>query len=102
MIGYLISGILAIGGKMVSLISGSKKAEKEYKRDMIAFEKALENDDDREISAGEKFADADLIGIPQRVVVSSRGFEDNTFELKERDKEEALNLSKKELLKRIT
>ena len=58
MIGYLISGILAIGGKMVSLISGSKKAEKEYKRDMIAFEKALENDDDREIS--DRFTD---IGI---------------------------------------
>ena len=28
--------------------------------------------DDRDISAGEKFADADLIGIPYRLVVSAK------------------------------
>src|SRR5690606_26808252 len=40
--------------------------------------------DDREVSAGEKFADSDLIGIPLRVVVSDRGLTANQLELKHR------------------
>jgi len=40
--------------------------------------------DDREIRAGEKFADSDLIGIPLRVVVSEKGLEKKSFEVKER------------------
>lgn len=40
--------------------------------------------DDRDISAGEKFNDADLIGIPYSVVVSKRSIEDGNFEVKDR------------------
>jgi prolyl-tRNA synthetase len=40
--------------------------------------------DDRDIRAGEKFADSDLIGIPLRVVVSEKGLEKKSFEVKER------------------
>lgn len=41
--------------------------------------------DDREgISAGVKFKDADLIGIPWRVTVGARGLEQGTVEVKER------------------
>ncbi|MCF7843649.1 prolyl-tRNA synthetase [Candidatus Gracilibacteria bacterium] len=40
--------------------------------------------DDREASAGEKFADSDLIGIPMRVVVSDKSLEKGGVELKER------------------
>ncbi len=36
--------------------------------------------DDREISAGEKFKDADLIGIPNRLVVSERSIENGGIE----------------------
>lgn len=43
--------------------------------------------DDRELSAGEKFADADLIGVPFRVVVSAKTFEQDKFELKQRTDE---------------
>ena len=39
--------------------------------------------DDRDVSAGEKFNDADLIGIPVRVVVSDR-LEDGQIEIKKR------------------
>jgi len=42
--------------------------------------------DDREKSAGEKFADADLIGIPYRIVVSDKTLEKNCAEIKKRDK----------------
>lgn len=44
-------------------------------------------DDRREVSAGEKFADADLIGIPYRVVVSKRSLADGGFEIKKRTEE---------------
>jgi prolyl-tRNA synthetase len=40
--------------------------------------------DDRDISPGEKFADADLLGLPLRLVVSSRTLEKNAVEWKER------------------
>jgi prolyl-tRNA synthetase len=43
--------------------------------------------DDREISAGEKFAEADLIGIPWRIVVSPK-LGDGTVELKKRTEAE--------------
>ena len=40
--------------------------------------------DDREVRAGEKFADSDLIGIPYRVVVSKKTKEEGKFEVVER------------------
>ncbi|MGH7564816.1 MAG: proline--tRNA ligase, partial [Gemmatimonadota bacterium] len=40
--------------------------------------------DDRPDRAGSKFADADLIGIPWRIVVGDRGLEEGTVELVER------------------
>jgi len=45
--------------------------------------------DDREESAGVKFADADLIGIPVRVTVSKRGLAAGTIEWKLRNEAEA-------------
>ena len=40
--------------------------------------------DDRDMSAGEKFNDAELIGIPKSIVVSKRSIEDGNFEVKDR------------------
>jgi prolyl-tRNA synthetase len=42
--------------------------------------------DDRDMRAGQKFADADLLGIPYRVVVN-QDFEDKQVELKRRNKD---------------
>jgi prolyl-tRNA synthetase len=59
---------------------------------------ALEKDgievlfDDREESAGVKFADADLIGIPFRVTVSTRGMKAGTVEVKPRKRVEVDNV----------
>ena len=44
--------------------------------------------DDREARAGEKFADADLIGCPFRVTVGRKAAEDDTVDLRERAKGE--------------
>src|SRR3989344_1002730 len=40
--------------------------------------------DERDKSAGEKFTDSDLIGIPLRLVVSERTLKENSVELKKR------------------
>lgn len=45
--------------------------------------------DDRDVSAGQKFADADLIGVPTRVTISPKTLESNSFELKKRTDEDA-------------
>jgi prolyl-tRNA synthetase len=44
--------------------------------------------DDRDARAGEKFADADLIGCPYRVTVGRKAAEDGTVDLRERAKGE--------------
>lgn len=54
-------------------------------------------DDRREISAGEKFADADLLGIPYRAVVSLRSIKEGGIELKKRIEEKGKIVSLKEL-----
>ena len=48
--------------------------------------------DDRDESAGVKFADADLIGIPFRVTVSARGMKAGTVEVKPRERTEVENV----------
>jgi len=46
-------------------------------------------DDRGDKSAGEKFADADLIGIPYRLVISGKTMEKNCLEIKKRDSDKA-------------
>jgi len=55
-------------------------------------------DDRTEISAGEKFADADLIGIPYRVVISEKTLKEGKVELKKRSEKEVKLISEEELL----
>lgn len=40
--------------------------------------------DDREATAGEKFSDADLIGIPKRIIISEKTLSNNSIEVKDR------------------
>jgi prolyl-tRNA synthetase len=40
--------------------------------------------DDRDLRAGEKFADSDLMGIPTRIVVGKKSVESGTLELVDR------------------
>lgn len=46
-------------------------------------------DDREDVRAGEKFADADLIGIPLRLVISQKSLSDGSVEWKERRETEA-------------
>jgi prolyl-tRNA synthetase len=55
-------------------------------------------DDRNEISPGEKFADADLLGMPYRVVVSARSMKEKGVEVKKRNEEKGKVISLDELL----
>ena len=57
--------------------------------------------DDREESAGVKFADADLIGNPYRVVVSERTLADGEVEIKRRDSDTTERVKLGELVDRL-
>ena len=55
--------------------------------------------DDRDVRPGVKFADAELIGIPHRLVVSERGLEAGELEYRHRRDEESRDLKREEALK---
>ncbi len=55
--------------------------------------------DDREESAGAKFADSDLIGIPMRVVVSDKSLQAGGVEIKERTSDTSEIVTVEQLLK---
>jgi len=46
--------------------------------------KSVLYDDREDASAGEKFSDADLIGIPEQIIVSEKTLSQGTYEIKER------------------
>lgn len=54
--------------------------------------------DDRDLRPGVKFNDADLLGMPIRLVVSARHLANQEIELKERHKTEAVKVSKAEII----
>ena len=56
-------------------------------------------DDRAGVSAGEKFSDADLMGIPLRAVVSARSLKEGGIEIKKRVEEKGKIISEDELLK---
>ena len=58
-------------------------------------------DDRSEASAGEKFADADLIGCPIRLVVSPKTLEKEGVEYKRRDSEDSEVIGIEEVLNRL-
>jgi prolyl-tRNA synthetase len=49
--------------------------------------------DDRRVSAGVMFSDADLIGVPFRVIVSPRNIKQNIIEIVSRDKSLSIHVS---------
>jgi prolyl-tRNA synthetase len=57
--------------------------------------------DDRDASAGAKLADADLIGIPWRVVISKKTVAENSVEVKKRKEKEAHMMKVYEFLEKI-
>jgi len=76
---------------LLSLSSGDAKMNKIIKKQADLFytkmlEKGIEvlYDDREDVSNGEKLVDADLLGLPYRIVVSEKTIKNNKFELRER------------------
>lgn len=57
--------------------------------------------DDRDVRAGEKFNDADLIGIPLRLVISKRTLEENSVEWKFRNEKDAKKVAITDVINEI-
>lgn len=57
--------------------------------------------DDRDVTAGVKFNDADLIGIPFRIVIGKRMFAEGKVEIKNRRTGEVIKLNKDEVSSKI-
>ncbi len=88
--------------KVHLLVLGSDENIKNSAEDLYnnLKEKGIEVlfDDRADLSAGEKFADSDLIGIPYRVVVSKRSLADGGFEMKKRTEQNGKIITKEKLI----
>jgi prolyl-tRNA synthetase len=80
-------------------LNKNEEAEKIYNQLQTAGVEVLY--DDREVGAGEKFADSDLIGIPYRVVVSEKSLIGGGVELKKRNEKENKIVEIKELVEHL-
>lgn len=77
----------------------NETAERIYKRLTDAGVEVLY--DDRNASPGEKFADADLIGVPLRLTVSAKSLQAGGVELKRRDRAEKEIVAEANLMARL-
>lgn len=84
------------------LVKGQKSEGQKVKEEAEKiYQELLDNNievlfDDREVGAGEKFADSDLIGIPYRIVISEKSLKAGGVEVKKRseDKSEIVEIQK--------
>ena len=74
------------------------EAKKVYEK-LIAEKIEVLFDDRAGVTAGEKFADADLLGMPMRAVVSVRSMKEGGIEIKRRVEEKGKIVSQDELVK---
>ncbi|MDP3762904.1 MAG: His/Gly/Thr/Pro-type tRNA ligase C-terminal domain-containing protein, partial [bacterium] len=82
----------------IHLIKLHKSADELYEKLLAAKIEVLYDDRDG-ASAGEKFADADLVGIPWRMVVSEKTAASGKIEAKKRAEKKTSLLSRTELFK---
>lgn len=84
-------------GKKSEIRNEAKKLYQELQRKNV--EVLWDDRDDK--TPGEKFADADLIGIPIRAVISEKTLSENRIELKKREEEKAALLSLSDFLENL-
>lgn len=89
--------LLQIGEK-----AGVKKFADKIYNELLEIGVEVLYDDRDDVSAGEKFAEADLIGIPIRLVVSEGTFREKKIEWKERAKEKTTKLTIDQVIKKLS
>lgn len=91
----------AVAPFQVHLISLGKNEEAQEIYDNLSKSGIEVLYDDREISAGEKFADSDLIGIPYRIVISKKSLENGGAEIKKRAEKESKIVKVEDIAKEL-
>lgn len=89
--------LLSLNGNNGDDTSVKRGAEKLYEQLLEAGVEVLYDDRDDK-TAGEKFSDADLIGIPWRIVVSEKTMEMDKIEIKKRNEKEARLMTANEFI----
>ena len=98
----------AIAPYKVHLIDLKGKESKSSQLAGSLYDKMTKNgievlfDDRDDLRAGEKFADADLIGIPYRIIVSEKTAENDSAEIKKRGEEKSEVLPIDKIMKKIS
>ena len=91
----------AVAPYQIHLLSFAKNAETQEKAH--ALYKHLQGNgyevlyDDRDVRPGQKFADADLIGLPVRIVISDKTVEQDVVEFKQRTEKDPVLYTRQEL-----
>ncbi len=80
-------------------LNANEEANKIYEKLIAAGLEVLF--DDRDVSAGEKFADSDLIGCPWRLIISAKTLKEDSAELKNRAKGDVEMIKLVDLLDRF-
>ena len=83
--------LIGIGDQGESFVN---KLHQEHQKDILL--------DDRKLRPGEKFADAELMGIPYRVVISNKTLENNSVEITNRQTGETKNISTQEFIQLLS
>lgn len=79
----------------------NKTASEKIYKELVSAGIDVIYDDREESSAGEKFATADLLGVPIRLVASKRSNESGGFEFKFRSEKDSIILNLEETIKKI-
>lgn len=82
--------IVVLGSKDEAVQATTNAAADKLYAELMAAGVEVLIDDRTGLSAGEKFADADLLGMPVRVVVSEKSLKNDAFEVKLRSSAEAM------------
>ena len=86
--------VLALHGGAAEVLAEAEKVAGDL--DEAGFEVLL---DDRDERPGEKFADADLIGAPRRVIVGKKTLEDGSVDVRRRDGTDEARVATSDVLK---
>ena len=79
-----------------------KKASEKLYKEFLEKGIAVLYDDRGDKTPGQKFADADLIGIPWRVVISEKTIAGKKVEVKKRSEKDAVFMTEEQLLEKIS
>ncbi|MFN3411275.1 MAG: proline--tRNA ligase [Exilispira sp.] len=90
----------------IHIVALNQKNPVVYQKANQLYDELIENNfevllDDREESAGVKFADADLIGIPFQIIISPKLIEKDQYEIKIRKTGEKIIVDKDKLIQTI-